>query len=127
MAMRAVEALLGETPVPGLSAAFTVLKFIVSSVQAVRESKEQLKVLALAIAQFLGVLNAEFRGSRLIETDCKQALSDLESLLDEIHRFIDKEQGRGFFKSLLTNDSRIASIEGFHRRIGLVAGTFQLA
>jgi hypothetical protein len=46
--------------------------------------------------------------------------------LEDIHRFVDKEQAKGFFKSLLKMDSRIASIEVFYRRIGITVNAFQV-
>lgn len=73
----ALDVILGLTPVPGLSAAFHVLKFIVSSVQQVNESKRQLETLAKAVAELLATLNAEFKASRLVESTCARALKDL--------------------------------------------------
>ncbi|KAJ7496362.1 hypothetical protein FB451DRAFT_196353 [Mycena latifolia] len=122
-----LEAVLGLTPVPGLSAAFTLLKFIASSVQDVKQSKKQLEVLAIAVAQLLATLDSEFRSSSLIVANCGGPLAELKILLEDIHRFVDKEQSKSFAKSLLTKDSRIASIEGFYRRIGMSVNAFQIS
>jgi hypothetical protein len=73
----ALDVILGITPVPGLSAAFHVLRFIISSVQQVSESRRQLEELAKAVAQLLATLNAQFRASRLVESTCARALQDL--------------------------------------------------
>ncbi|KAJ6530021.1 kinase-like domain-containing protein, partial [Mycena vulgaris] len=123
----ALDVLLGMTPVPGLSGAFTLFRFIVSSVQAVQASKKQLEALAKAVGQLLATLDSEFREARLIVANCGEALTDLESLLQDIHRFVHKEQERGFFKSLLNKDSRIAKIEAFYRHIGITLGAFQIS
>ncbi|KAJ7108319.1 kinase-like domain-containing protein [Mycena epipterygia] len=123
----ALDVILEITPVPGLSAAFTVLKLIVSSVQKVSESKRQLEALATAVAQLLGTLDAELRATRLVESLCSKPLKDLNRLLKDIQQFVQKEQDRGFFKSLLTKDSRISTIEGFYRRIATTANAFQIS
>ncbi|KAJ7843249.1 kinase-like domain-containing protein [Mycena olivaceomarginata] len=118
---------LGTTPVPGLSAAFTLLRFIVSSIQTLQASRKQLEGLAKAAGRLLATLNSEFKESRLIVGKCKEQLTDLQTLLEDIHRFVDKEQARGFFKSLLKMDSRVASIELFYRRIGIIVNAFQIS
>ncbi|KAJ7496387.1 hypothetical protein FB451DRAFT_1385797 [Mycena latifolia] len=122
----ALQIVLGVTPVPGLSEAYTLFKFIVSSVQGVRESKKQLEVLAAAVGQLLTTLDSEFRSSRLIVQNCGRPLRELKILLEDIHRFVHKEQSKAFFKSLLTKNSRIASIEAFYRRIGISVNAFQV-
>ncbi|KAJ7467453.1 kinase-like domain-containing protein [Mycena galericulata] len=118
---------LAEVPVPGLSTAFSVFKFIVSSVQAVKESKKQLQVLAKGIGELLSTLNAEFRGSRIVTANCVKPLADLENLLQDIHRFVQKERDKAFLKSLLNKDSRINQIESFYRRIGLTVSAFHIS
>ncbi|KAJ7450210.1 kinase-like domain-containing protein [Mycena latifolia] len=113
----AVDWVLKINPVPGLSFAFTLFTFIVSAVNEVQSSKTQLEVLATAIGQLLATLNSEFRAARL--TTAK--------LLGDIHRFVEKEQERGFLNALLNKDSRIATIEGFYRRIGITVSAFQIS
>jgi hypothetical protein len=49
------------------------------------------------------------------------------SLLQDIHRFIQKEREKPFLKSLLNKDSRINKIESFYRRIGLTIGAFHVS
>ncbi|KAJ6614267.1 hypothetical protein B0H10DRAFT_2221429 [Mycena sp. CBHHK59/15] len=107
-------------PVPGLHAAFTVFKFIVSSVKTVRSSRKQLVALTNAVGQLLTTLQREFESSRLVEASWVQPLQDLMSLLKDIHRFVQIEQDRSFRKVLLHADSRVANptIEVFYRRIG---------
>ncbi|KAJ6595916.1 kinase-like domain-containing protein [Mycena sp. CBHHK59/15] len=122
-----VDVLLGITPVPGLSAAFTLFKFIVSSVQEVQASKTQLEALAKAIGDLLTTLNSEFKASRLVAAACVKPLDDLRSLVEDVYRFVQKEQDRGFLKSLLNKDSRTAGIEGFYRRIGITVNAFQIS
>ncbi|KAF7362950.1 Kinase-like protein [Mycena venus] len=122
----ALHLVLGTNPIPGLSAAFTLLRFIVSSIQTLQASKKQLEGLAKAAGQLLATLNSEFKASRLIVANCKEQLTDLQTLLEDIHRFVDKEQARGFFKSLLRMNSRVASIELFYRRIGIIVDAFQV-
>ncbi|KAJ6522383.1 kinase-like domain-containing protein [Mycena capillaripes] len=123
----ALHVVLGTNPVPGLSAAFTLLRFILSSIQTLQTSRKQLEGLARAAGQLLATLNSEFKGSRLIVAECREQLADLQILLEDIHRFVDKEQAKGFFKSLLKMDSRIASIEIFYRPIGITVNAFQIS
>ncbi|KAJ7107926.1 hypothetical protein C8R44DRAFT_986984, partial [Mycena epipterygia] len=115
------------TPVPGLSAAFTLFSFIVSSVQAAQERNQQLEALAKTVGQLLAALDSEFRESRLSVSKCGGPLAELKTLLEDIHRFVHKEQGRGFFKSLVNKDARIAIIDAFYRRIGISVSAFQIS
>jgi hypothetical protein len=69
---------LGEAPVPGLSSAFTLFTFIVSSVQAAQESKKQLQVLAKGVGELLSTLNSEIRESKIVAANCVEPLADLE-------------------------------------------------
>jgi hypothetical protein len=73
----ALDVILGLTPVPGLSSAFTLFKFIVSCVEKLEANQLQLGALANAIGQLLATLHAEFRSSRLIASSCVQPLTDL--------------------------------------------------
>jgi hypothetical protein len=74
----ALHVVLGEVPVPGLSSAFKLFTFIVSSVQATRESKKQLQVLAKGVGELLSTLNSEIRESRIVAANCVKPLADLE-------------------------------------------------
>ena len=69
--------IIGVTPVPGLQPAFTVFKFIVSCVQNVRTSQQQLTGLANAVGQLLAVLQREFQSNKLTVGSCGQPLDDL--------------------------------------------------
>jgi hypothetical protein len=73
----ALDVVLGITPVPGLSAAFELFKFIVSCVKQLEASKLQLGAVASAIGQLLATLHSEFQSSRLIGSSCVQPLADL--------------------------------------------------
>ncbi|KAJ7636250.1 kinase-like domain-containing protein [Roridomyces roridus] len=127
MSLDAVNMLTGATPVPGLHAAYTVFKFIYSSVQAVRTSKEQLVVLANAVAQLLGTLQREFEGKRLSPESCQKPLKDLIDLLNDIHKFVQIEQERTFLTALFHADARIAAIELFYHRISTTMNSFQVS
>ncbi|KAJ7466189.1 kinase-like domain-containing protein [Mycena galericulata] len=122
-----IDALLKITPVPELSAAFTPFKFIVSTVKAVQDSKEQLSTLAKALGQLLVTLDLGFSSSALIEASCVKPLNDLESLLEEVSIFVWAEKERGFLKSLFHAESCVASIKMFYHRIGTTASAFQIS
>jgi hypothetical protein len=49
------------------------------------------------------------------------------SLLQDIHRFVQKEQDKSFLKSLFNKDPRINQIESFYRRIGLTVSAFHVS
>ncbi|KAJ7024029.1 hypothetical protein C8F04DRAFT_166492 [Mycena alexandri] len=122
-----LDVILMVTPVPGLSAAFHLLKLIVSAVQQASKSKARLLVLAQSAAQLLETLNAEFRASRLSQSTCARPLADLHSLLTDIQSFVQEERARPFFKVLWTQDARMEGIDAFYRRIGTVADAFQIS
>ncbi|KAF7351565.1 DUF1768 domain-containing protein [Mycena sanguinolenta] len=122
-----LDVILGITPVPGLSAAFTLLKTIVSAIQQVSKSKQQLALLAQSAAQLLQMLNAEFSASRLMQSTCAKPLRDLHGLLLDIQAFVREEQARPFLKALLAHDSRMEGIDAFHRRMDTLADAFQIS
>jgi hypothetical protein len=64
-------------PFPYLAPAFTVLKFIWSSVQQAQASKQQLEVLAQSIAQLLKTLDGEYRAQRLLPAMTSVPFDDL--------------------------------------------------
>ncbi|KAJ7191761.1 kinase-like domain-containing protein, partial [Mycena pura] len=123
----ALHAVLGEIPVPGLSSAFRLFTFIISSVQAARESKKQLQVLAKGVGELLSTLNSEIRESKIVAETCVKPLADLDNLLQDIHRFVEKQRDKSFLKSLFNKDQRIYQIESFYRRIGLVVSAFHIS
>ncbi|KAJ7903252.1 kinase-like domain-containing protein [Mycena leptocephala] len=102
----------GLTPVPGLSAAFAVLKIIISCVQEVQAGQKQLSALASALGRV--------ESSRLTTISCVQPLKDLM-------RFVEREQNRKFLKALFHRESRVAAIELFYRRIGTTTKAFQIS
>ncbi|KAJ6470933.1 hypothetical protein C8R45DRAFT_1014930 [Mycena sanguinolenta] len=122
-----LDVIVGITPVPGLSAAFTLLRTIVSAIQQVSGSKQQLALLAQSAAQLLQTLNAEFSASRLMQSTCAQPLRDLHGLLLDIQAFVREEQARPFLKALWAQDSRMEGIDAFHRRMGTLADAFQIS
>jgi hypothetical protein len=73
-----LQVVLEITPIPGLSAAFRVFRFIVDSVQKVEDGRKQLGALAKAVGQILTALDAEFTASRLVVAHCGKPLTDLE-------------------------------------------------
>ncbi|KAF7358316.1 Kinase-like protein [Mycena venus] len=113
--------------VSALGTAYTVLDFIISTVKALETRKEQLWVLAKSAKQLLAILNTEFSESRLVPEKCVQALEDLETLLRDIHRFVETEKAEGFLKMLFLKDARISKIETFHVRIGMCMNAFQIS
>ncbi|KAJ7114414.1 hypothetical protein C8R44DRAFT_929253 [Mycena epipterygia] len=123
----ALNLLTGLTPVPGLHSAFTVFRFIISSVQATRASKKQLIVLANAVAQLLGTLQREFKARTLSQGACTQPIEDLVRLLNDIYKFVQTEQQRNFLNALLHTDDRVAAIEMFYHRIGTTTSAFQIS
>ncbi|KAF7328273.1 Kinase-like protein [Mycena venus] len=113
--------------VSALGTAYTILEFIVSTVQALEARKEQLGFLAKSAKQLLATLNTEFRESRLVPEKCVQGLEDLETLLRDIHRFVETQKTEGFLKMLFLKDAHISKIEDFHMRIGMCMNAFQIS
>lgn len=69
---------LALAPVPGLAAAFSVLRYLVTSIQQVQVSKQQLLGLATAMAQLMATLNVEFAASRLSPENSAEPLHNLQ-------------------------------------------------
>ncbi|KAJ7328824.1 kinase-like domain-containing protein [Mycena albidolilacea] len=113
--------------VSSLGTAFAVLSWIVSTVQALHASKEQMGVLVTSTKQLLATLNTEFSESRLVPEKCVKPLEDLETLLRDIHRFAENEKGSGFLKMLFQKDARAFKIVAFHKRIGGCINAFQIS
>ncbi|KAJ6480736.1 kinase-like domain-containing protein [Mycena vitilis] len=113
--------------VPALSTAFTVLTFIVSSIQAHKAGRAQLDVLATSTGQLLTALNREFSELRLAPARCVRPLAELKALLQEIHRFVEHEEESGFLKMLFQRDVRVFKIEAFQRRIGMCVDAFEIS
>lgn len=76
--MDVIQQVFSLAPVPYLAPAFSVLRFIYSSVQQVQDSKQQLIALTQAIAQLLGTIDAESKAGRMIES--KQSATALKNL-----------------------------------------------
>ncbi|KAF7339029.1 Kinase-like protein [Mycena venus] len=113
--------------VSSLGTAYTILSWIVSAVQAHNANKEQLGVLVASTKQLLSALNTEFNESRLAPEKCAKPLEDLETLLRDIHRFVENEKESGFLKMLFQRDARAFKIEAFHKRIGGCINAFQIS
>ncbi|KAJ6451383.1 hypothetical protein C8R47DRAFT_1204533 [Mycena vitilis] len=122
-----VQLALSAAPIPGLSPALAVLKFIIQGIHAVKASKKQLEALAEAVAKLWIALNTGFKESVLIVADCEEQLEDLQKLLDEIHQFVDKERKRKFLMAFLINDHQSQKIELFYQRIGAISTAFQVS
>jgi hypothetical protein len=75
--MDAVRQCIPLTYAPELAAAFTVFKFICTSVEQVQLSKSQLEALAHSIAQLLQALDSGYRTRRLLKDVTSAALADL--------------------------------------------------
>jgi hypothetical protein len=65
------------TPVPFLAAAFSIFRYIWTSVQQVQASKQQLQCLASLIAELLQTLNNQYRTGRLTDGGTSAQLEDL--------------------------------------------------
>ena len=76
-AMDIIHECLSLAPVPYLGHAFSVLRFIWSSIREVRASKQQLEALALSIAQLLRTLDTEDRAERLLQVGTSKPIADL--------------------------------------------------
>ena len=68
---------LSLAPVPYLGTAFSVFRFIWSTIQQVQASKRQLEALVQSIGQLLQTLDGEYRAGRLSEGKTSTALKDL--------------------------------------------------
>jgi len=75
--MDIVQQRLSLAPVPYLELAFSVFRFIWSSVEQAQASKQQLRALAQAIAQLLSTLNREYRAGRLVQAKSSTPIADL--------------------------------------------------
>jgi hypothetical protein len=144
--MDIIQQCLSLAPVPYLAPAFSVLRFICSSVEQARASKRQLQALSQTIAQLLWTLNREYRSGRLLHAKTSTAVDNLGRsviltmsyvlgsyrrisyrLLDEISEFVQKEVSCPFLKLLFTKDQRIAGIERYHGRITTAVTSFQVS
>ncbi|KAJ7607962.1 hypothetical protein FB45DRAFT_392371 [Roridomyces roridus] len=125
----AVHTLAGVAPVPGLAAAFTVFHFICSCVRTIRVRQKQLAVLSNVIAQLLSTLQQEFEANRLVPISCVQPLHNLHQLLNDIHKFVQAEKDRSFFKAILlhTAASQVSVIDMFYHRIATATSSFQIS
>jgi len=125
--MDLITEVLSFAPAPPLKIAFSLFRFIFQHVQRAQASKEQLVSLASTIAQLLLVLNGEYETGKLVEANTSAALNNLCGLLSEIVEFVQKEDGREFLKLIFTKDTRIARIDGLHRKLGAAVDAFQIS
>jgi hypothetical protein len=72
---------LSLAPVPYLAPAFSLLRFICSSVEQAQASKQQLRALSQTIAQLLWTLNGEYCSGQLLHAKTSKAIDDLERLV----------------------------------------------
>ena len=75
--MDVIQHCLALAPVPGLSAAFSVFRYIWTFVQQIQTSKQQLLCLASMIAQLLQTLDHQYRSGRFSEARMSVQLKDL--------------------------------------------------
>lgn len=131
------------TCVPELASAFTVFKFICSSVNQAQVSKSQLEALADSIAQLLRVLDKEYRTKQLLQDVTLVALANLSRfvigcickntnlipdtrLLEDISSFVHRGASSSFLKLLFTKHQRMARIDAYYRQIGTLIQSFQV-
>ena len=75
--MDIIQHCLSLAPVPYLSPAFAVFKILCKSIQGVKGSREQLRVLASCISQLLYALDTEFRAHGQVASSAAKSLQDL--------------------------------------------------
>jgi hypothetical protein len=75
--MDIIEHCLALTPVPGLSAAFSVFRFIWLTIDKVQVCKQQLIALVHSTAHLLQTLDAQFQGGQLSESKASAPLASL--------------------------------------------------
>jgi hypothetical protein len=75
--MDIIQQCLSLAPVPYLAPAFSVLRFIWSSIKQAQASKGQLEALGQSIAQFLKALDGEYSTGRLLQVRTSTPLADL--------------------------------------------------
>ncbi|KAJ6573139.1 kinase-like domain-containing protein [Mycena vulgaris] len=125
--MDLLQSVLGLTPVPCLSGAFSLLRFIHGSVQQGQICRTQLSTLNDVTANLLKTLNQQFSVNKLSASEMSVPLADLESLLNEINRFVDRISKQWFIQALVTKQETIEKINGFHRRITGLFQTFEIS
>jgi hypothetical protein len=76
--MDIIQQCLSLAPVPYLAPAWSVLRFIYSSVEQAQASKQQLRGLAQTVAQLLWTLNREYRSRQLLSAKTSMTVDDLE-------------------------------------------------
>ena len=142
--MDIVQQCLSLTPVPYLAPAWSILRFIYSSVEQAQASKQQLQALAQTIAQLLWTLNREYFSGQLLYENTSTTVDDLgrfviitlpyilvsyqcisHRLLDEISEFVQKEVTCSFLKLLspkvkgllgLSNTTSVSRLRSLHFR-----------
>ena len=76
--MDIIHGCLSLIPVPYLAPAFSVLRFICSSIEQTYASRRQLEALAQSISQLLQTLDSEYRARRLLHDETATPLADLD-------------------------------------------------
>ncbi|KAF8887344.1 kinase-like domain-containing protein [Infundibulicybe gibba] len=118
---------LGLTPVPFLTPAFGLFKFIEDSTHNVHWMQEHLKSLIEIIAELLQTLDKENRDGHLSEEQISLQLGNLVNLLNEFASFVGKLATQGLLKFLYTQKDHLLAIGEFHRRITIIANALNLA
>ena len=138
-----VEGCLSLVPAPHLRNDFLALSVIWASVGKAEASRQQLRVLAYSIAQFLRTLDTEYRAARLIPAATSLPLVDLRKsvcmtdvnillishrnrLLDEISAHVHSQSTYNFLKLLHTNAHTRTRIDGYSQRLRALINSFQV-
>jgi mevalonate kinase len=111
--------------VPALSTAFSVLRFIMSTVQQIQASRQQLMALVTSTAQLMETLNVDYVSGRLSPDTSAEALDNLKKLLNQVSDFVQQQAEFSFLKSMYTKNGRISQIDVYHRQIGNLVTSFQ--
>lgn len=140
---------LSLVPVPGLSAVFSILRIMVSTVQEAQVSRQQLIALAASTAQLMKTLNAEYTSGRLSTNGSVEALKNLERwvllqlltrlkatpvfhlwhirLLNQISEFVQHQTACSFLKSMYNKYERVAQIDAYHHQLETLVISFQVS
>ena len=138
-----IEGCLSLVPAPHLRNDFLALSVIWASVGKAETSRQQLRILAYSIAQFLQTLDTEYRASRLIPAATSLPLVDLRRsvcmadvnillinhrnrLLDEISTHVHTQSTYNFLKLLHTNAHMRTHIDGYSQRLHALINSFQV-
>ncbi|KAG7439931.1 kinase-like protein [Guyanagaster necrorhizus] len=122
-----MEVILSLAPVPCLAYAYTLLKFIWTTITALDTLKQQTEALASTTATMLSVLDRELKARRVIPEKIVVHLRETENVLKDILAFVSKVKEQGFLKNLYHKEDYAADIDTFHKRILSLMHVFQIS